>query len=467
MKFVKNQLPANYIKFFESTKNIQDVAALHHFGNLIETRRLNYDNLSWYLYSKYLRDFGNLGHYVDKMTQLEKMAKKKSHTSQEFKYLSTKLSEAIEEIKKDKTKSEKEAICFAVCVWGRSHLEALDQITMQSLFCENQALSLRRKYKFILYLQIGCVPEEDKQTFLEKYRRDFDEIKVLDITEETNKLRKFKKLSKYDLLGYLQTLQLLFSKQRSAHLFPFLPDLYYSSFYISTIVALSLKEKKAILQPAFRSTARGFQMVQRLKKRTGRNLLNSAELGQIAYQTIAPESKQWVINQETINSGIFPNSHMLIYTNKNRVTVQSPHFHCNFIPNYFINKLKERFYFTLDSELDLIVSPVERIYHQKDEKLFCAHFSDFSSLRELYYKFKYKNKNRTLKFLLSDIYQHRRDLLNGVFKRKNVLPILPTDKSDPVVERFLVEIFEMMNLYLDKLYEMKKIVKKEGFYERI
>ena len=132
-----------------------------------------------------------------------------------------------------------------------------------------------------------------------------------------------------------------------------------------------------------------------------------------------------------------------------------------------IKKLKDRFYFTLDSELDLVVSPVERIYHQKDEKLFCAHFSDFSSARELYYKFKYKNKNRTLKFLLGDIYQHRRDLLNGVFKRKNILPILSTDKSEPVVERFLVEIFEMMNLYLDKLYEMKKIIKKEGFYERI
>jgi hypothetical protein len=44
---------------------------------------------------------------------------------------------------------------------------------------------------------------------------------------------------------------------------------------------------------------------------------------------------------------------------------------------------------------------------------------------------------------------------------------LSTDKSEPVVERFLVEIFEMMNLYLDKLYEMKKIIKKEGFYERI
>jgi hypothetical protein len=114
-----------------------------------------------------------------------------------------------------------------------------------------------------------------------------------------------------------------------------------------------------------------------------------------------------------------------------------------------------------------VVSPVEKIYHQKDEKLFCAHFSDFSSPRELYYKFKYKNKNRTLKFLLGDIYQHRRDLLNGVFKRKNILPILSTDKSEPVVERFLVEIFEMMNLYLDKLYEMKKIIKKEGFYERI
>ena len=467
MKFVKNQLPANYIKFFESTKNIKDEAASHHFGNLIETRRINFDNLSWYLYSKYLRDFGSLGDYVEKMTQLEKMAKKNSYTSQEFQYLSIKLSEAIKEIKKDKIKSEKEAICFAVCVWGRSHLEALDQITMQSLFCENQALSLRRKYKFILYLQIGCVPEEDKQIFLEKYRRDFDEIKVLDITEETNKLRKFKKLSKYDLLGYLQTLQLLFSKQRSAHLFPFLPDLYYSSFYISTIVALSLKEKKAILQPAFRSTARGFQMLQQLQRRTGRNLLTSAELGQIAFKTIAPESEEWIINQKTINSGIFPKSHMFIYAQKNRVTVQSPHFHCNFIPNYLMKKLKERFYFTLDSELDLIVSPVERIYHQKNEKLFCAHFSDFSSPRELYYKFKYKNKNSTLKFLLGDLYLHRRDLLNGVFKRKNILPIPLTDRGERVVERFISEILEMMNFYLDKYYSMKKIVKREGFYERI
>ena len=467
MNFLKNRLPANYIRFFESTKNTKDLSASHHFGRLIETRKLNYDNLSWYLYSKYLRDFGSLGDYVKKMIELEKMANKKTHISREFSYLNTKLSSAIEEIKKDKTISEKETICFAVCVWGRSHLEALDRITMQSLFCEKQTSSLRQKYKFILYLQIGSVPEVEKQIFLEKYRGEFDEIKVLDITDETTKLQKFKKVSKYDLLGYLQTLQLLFSKQRNAHLFPFLPDLYYSSFYISTIVSLSLKEKKAILQPAFRSTARGFQMVQRLKKRTGRNLLNYAELGQIAYQTIAPESKQWVINQETINSGIFPNSHMLIYANKNRVTVQSPHFHCNFIPNYLIKKLKERFYFTLDSELDLVVSPVERIYHQKDEKLFCAHFSDFSSARELYYKFKYKNKNRTLKFLLGDIYQHRRDLLNGVFKRKNILPILSTDKSEPVVERFLVEIFEMMNLYLDKLYEMKKIIKKEGFYERI
>ena len=158
---------------------------------------------------------------------------------------------------------------------------------------------------------------------------------------------------------------------------------------------------------------------------------------------------------------------MFIYAQKNRVTVQSPHFHCNFIPNYLMKKLKERFYFTLDSELDLIVSPVERIYHQQDEKLFCAHFSDFSSPRELYYKFKYKNTNRTLKFLLGDLYLHRRDLLNGVFKRKNILPIPLTGRGERVVERFISEILEMMNFYLDKYYSMKKIVKREGFYERI
>lgn len=417
-----------------------------------------------------MRDFGNLEFFVHKMRELETIVGKKHHISEEFAYLNKKFKNRLKEIKNiNYIHGKKEKICFAVCVWGTEHLRDLDNVTMDSLFSNHQTQDLKSKFELIFYLQIGNIHENQKKEFLEKYRHLFHKVIVMDITEETSKLEKFKKLSKYDLLGYLQSLQVLLSKHINADLFPFLPDLYYSAFYIKKILEIGRKKQKAVIQPAFRSTKVGYHLINNLKKTTGQKLIQANRLAKIAFQTIAPESEQWVLKKSSFERGIFPNSHMVLIHKKNGIAVFSPHFHCNFFPLKIIKRIKERFYFTLDSELDLLCPKKADLYFPTKQNIYCAHFSKYSKIKEQYFKIKFKNKNKTLLFLISDLYQHRRNHLLNIFQEEIFLPFKTKMQCNDTNfnRKVLGEIFELLKFYQDKIYTMTTIVQKQGFYERI
>jgi hypothetical protein len=246
-------------------------------------------------------------------------------------------------------------ILLAVLVWGEKYISPMLEWALPSFMSEGNLDALLNEREVILLFHTN---EEGRKIIsdapiIQEIQRRGAQIRFLMLHQPL--LSRVGELgnNKYWHLGMVQSLHLYYAQALDADFHIMLPDKIYASRYFTNLLRLS-KTSDVVLQGSFRT--RSDQMLPALLPyRQGDVLtISAADLAALSLNHLHPCSVPLFMNYR-LPGDHWPAFHALLWEGKDELHLISPHQDMVFLSRKVIAGLPQRFYFTLDSEIDKII----------------------------------------------------------------------------------------------------------------
>jgi hypothetical protein len=179
---------------------------------------------------------------------------------------------------------------------------------------------------------------------------------------------------KYWHLGMVHSLDLFFAKSLNADYHLTMPDTVYSQSLFAGLLRAADQGHTAIVKSAYRTNMNGTIPEIEPYRVEGVLSVPAANLTAISVRNIHTESIPTLMTHNTILNEL-PNVHVLIWESKDALHVMSPHQTILYLDRAVLDRLPNRYFMTLDSELDKIIPA--------DCPIYCAQARDEALIIEL------------------------------------------------------------------------------------
>lgn len=282
-------------------------------------------------------------------------------------------------------KHDVEALVISMAVWGDSYTRKMLDYTFKSLMSFNNLPCLVLEKRVILHIQ---TTEKDRLTIegsdivkrmraigvVFEYVIITDEVKTLLVDVDTN----------YWMIGACASLALWFSSINGAAFHHSYPDMVYSGKFFSELLRLS-KSHKAILGPGMRGDES--LLIPALTPYTTQEGLSVGAADLMAHHMngLHLVAFPYVVNNRP-KVWTYPQNHVILWESDQSVHFNSPHLNAWWLDHSIIKDLPPRYFWTFDSELDLICKEENYYIPQSCDDLYAAELSapDRASVRDIY-----------------------------------------------------------------------------------
>lgn len=178
----------------------------------------------------------------------------------------------------------------------------------------------------------------------------------------------------YWMLGSGATLALHYAKKAGAAFHHSYPDFIYSDKFFSELLRLS-KGHNNILAPGMRADES--ILLPKMENYAQSDVIAIPAPDLLAHHlnSIHISAYHYIVNNRYRNF-TYPQSHVLIWEGEETAQFNCPHMNAYWLANQSIKDLSDRFFMTLDSELDLICTGFDYYIPQENDDLYTAEISE-------------------------------------------------------------------------------------------
>lgn len=237
-----------------------------------------------------------------------------------------------------------EGVLLALSVWGDEYLHRFLHFCLPSLLEEKNIVALKSR-KASMFIHTDSKGQEAicNHPILPELLKHGIQIQMMLLDEELLEMTIHN--NKYWHLGMTQSLHLQYAKALGMEYHLMMPDVVYSSEYFQKLFDL----QKPIITHSLISADQATLSLEGYREGMRLNI-PAAELMSLSLLHSHAHMESYLIKQNRK----LPRGHILIFEGKDTVHIMSPHQTIAFMSREYILQIPDRFFFTLDSELDKI-----------------------------------------------------------------------------------------------------------------
>jgi hypothetical protein len=328
-----------------------------------------------------LREEGNIKLYLEMEKAIDNLPLINGHMPRQaskaditIRQMTEWLQSSMATIKPYVTTSQKERIVISIAVWG-GYIDKMLDYTWKSLMSEGNLSTLAKHKHVVFHIQT----DEKSRDLIEKSDITW-KMKALgihvqygiipdDIIEGLNN-----DSAVYWMLGAVTSLGLQYAIKAKAAFHHSYPDMIYSDKFFEEILRLT-KVHRNILAPGHRTDESMFLPEMAAYEKGGIIEIPASDL--VAHHLNCLHINAWscLVNNRPKN-WFYPEKHVLIWEGNDLVYFNCPHANALWLSYETIKNLPQRYFMTIDSELDLICKGDDFYIPQECDSLYMCEFSN-------------------------------------------------------------------------------------------
>lgn len=252
---------------------------------------------------------------------------------------------------------EKQPIVIGVSVWGDFFTNMLTTYCLPSITTEGNLGTLCKHRTPILFIHTNekskamiensPVADKIKSMGCKILYRMLDEEILGRLGEDPN--------HKYWHLGMVQAIDIHFSKHIGADYHLMMPDIVYANAYFSGMINAVNRGNLAIFKVAYRTKLETVLTdVKRYEKEDGTIDIPCRDLVSMGMKHLHQASSFVFVTNKDLSKEL-PPIHVLVWQSEEAIHSLSPHQSIVYLDHTELQKVKQRFYITVDSEIDKII----------------------------------------------------------------------------------------------------------------
>lgn len=271
-------------------------------------------------------------------------------------------------------KSEKERVVISLFVYGKDYTNKCLSVMLKSAMSEGNLPALCKEKQVIFHVQtdgIGKLTMEDSSIV--------NKIKSLGVHFEYcvipgDLISQIDVSSIYWMVGATATVGIEYARTSRAAFHHSYPDIIYSNNFFSELLRLS-KTHSSILSPAHRTDET--VLLPSIKPYENDDCINIPSPDLVALGLTAIHMCHWpsVVNNRPA-MWAYPQTHSLIWETHHFMHFNCPHLNALWLSKEVIEKSPQRFYISLDSELDFLCEGDDFYIPQENDDLYLVEFSN-------------------------------------------------------------------------------------------
>lgn len=280
--------------------------------------------------------------------------------------------DTINTMKVHKTASMKQKVIITLLVYGESYTQKCLDIMFKSLMTEGNLPSLCRHKTVIFHVQTDNIDRFDKAPIIQKIKDLGAHFEYVEIPDEL--MKQIDSTSVYWLIGAAATIGIEYARKNNASYHHCYPDIVYSNNFFAELLRLT-KLSPSILAPAHRSDEN--VLLPSIKPYENDDCISVPSPDLVALGLNAIHMCHWptIVNNRPGNWS-YPQSHTLIWETHHFVHFNCPHLNAWWLSAEAIEKIPQRFYISLDSELDFLCEGENYYIPQENDELYMVEFSN-------------------------------------------------------------------------------------------
>lgn len=320
-----------------------------------------------------LREIGNIPKFLEIEDEINKMPGRLPSPQDVCIYDQAKWVD--EEVRKMKRfDSEKEQVILSLLCYGKDYTNKALNYMFKSLMAEGNLPTLCKEKQVIFHIQT----DEASKAILEN-APIIAKIKALGAHFKycimpDSLVSQIDVTSVYWLVGAAATLGIEYARTCNAAFHHCYPDIIYSGNFFAEILRLS-KQHSSIIAPGHRSDEA--VLLPSLKSYENDDIISVPAADLIALELNAIHMAQWpgIVNNRP-GYWCYPQSHNIIWETHNTIYLNCPHLNAWWLSKDVIAKAPQRFYISLDSELDFLCEGNDFYIPQTCDSLYLVEFSN-------------------------------------------------------------------------------------------
>jgi hypothetical protein len=320
-----------------------------------------------------LREIGSIPKFLELETEIMAMPGRLPSTQDTCIYDMTKWTDEQIKIMKPFI-AEKEKVVISLLCYGKEYTHKALNWMFKSLMTEDNLPILCKEKQVIFHIQT----DEASKSILEN-APIIAKIKALNVHFEycimpDSLVAQIDVTSVYWLVGAGATLAIEYARICNAAFHHCYPDIVYSENFFAEILRLS-KFHSSILAPGHRSDEA--VLLPSLKPYEKDDIISVPAPDLIALELNAAHMAQWpgIVNNRP-GPWCYPQSHNIIWETPNTIFLNCPHLNAWWLSKEVIAKSPQRFYISLDSELDFLCEGDDFYIPQVADSLYLVEFSN-------------------------------------------------------------------------------------------
>ncbi len=269
----------------------------------------------------------------------------------------------------------KGGLVISLLVWGQKYPQKMLDYNFKSLMAEGNLPSRAKDFPITMFIQCDKATRKtiEAAAITEKIKATgvtFDYAIIPDdlIAAINNDI------ITYWMVGTGASIALHYAKCAEAAFHISYPDIIYSDKYFSELFRLSV-EHKSILAPGMRSDQS--QMIPALVAYEKDNTISvpAADLMALHMNHLHMVAWPYVVNNRP-RKWMYPVSHVMLWESEDMVYFNCPHLDAMWLDYSVIKDLPERYYMSLDSEMDFVCKNHDFYTPQETDELYRAELSE-------------------------------------------------------------------------------------------
>ena len=322
-----------------------------------------------------LREIGNMEKYLEIEREINSMPGKDPSPVDKCIYeMTIWTQESIKNMKPIETDSTKEKIVLSLLCYGKDYTDKCLNYAFKSMMSEGNLKALCQEKTVIFHIQTD---EKSKNTI--ENSPIVTKMKALGAIFEyclmsDSLVEQIDFSSVYWLVGAAATLGIEYARANRAGFHHTYPDIVYNDIFFSELVRVS-KQQSSILSPAHRSDQATFLPSLKPYETDEAISIPSADLMALGLNAMHMCHWPTMVNNRTAN-WVYPQSHTVIWETPAMVYFNCPHLNALWLSPDVISAAPQRFYISLDSELDFLCQGDNFYIPQEDDYLYLVEFSN-------------------------------------------------------------------------------------------
>lgn len=280
----------------------------------------------------------------------------------------------------ESVESDKDKVILSLLCYGKEYSRKCFDIVFKSLMAEGNLPTLCKHKQVIFYVQtdtVGKLRFENNNPIVDRMKTLGVIFKYALIPDSL--MNQIDISSVYWLVGAAATLGLEYARKNNAAFHHSYPDIIYSDKFFSELLRLS-QISPSILSPAHRTDQ--VSILNEIRKYETDDSISVPSDDLVALSINHLHMCHWptlVNNRPAMWS--YPQHHYLLWESQNFLHFNCPHLNAIWLSAETVAKSPQRFYISLDSELDFLCEGENYYIPQENDELYLIEFSNQGKMK--------------------------------------------------------------------------------------